>query len=78
MPKFKKSFLVIFGRKVLPDRSLLIGQKLMENVKIQMRQFESFLNNVCQQRIEDSGEFLIKSPFPDYCTKPGLRTTKKL
>ena len=46
MPKFKNSFLVIFGRKVLPDRSLLIGQKLVENVKIQMRHFEYVSNSV--------------------------------
>ena len=34
------------GQTVLPDRSLLIGQKLVENAKIQMRHFESFSNNV--------------------------------
>ena len=28
------------GKTVLPDRSVLIGQKLVENAKIQMRQFE--------------------------------------
>ena len=28
------------GQTVLPDRSVLIGQKLMENAKIQMRHFE--------------------------------------
>ena len=31
---------------VLPDRSVLIGQKLVENVKIQMRHFRWFSNNV--------------------------------
>ena len=34
---------------MLPDRSVLIGQKLVENAKIakiQMRHFESFSNNV--------------------------------
>ena len=35
-----------FGQTVLPDRSILIGQKLVENVKIQMRHFEQFSNNV--------------------------------
>ena len=29
-----------FGQTVLPDRSILIGQKLVENAKIQMGQFE--------------------------------------
>ena len=28
------------GQTVLPDRSLLIGQKLVENAKIKMRHFE--------------------------------------
>ena len=28
------------GQIVLPDKSILIGQKLMENAKIQMRHFE--------------------------------------
>ena len=28
------------GQTVLPDRSILIGQKLVENAKIQMRHFE--------------------------------------
>ena len=28
------------GQIVLPDRSFLIGQKLVENAKIQMRHFE--------------------------------------
>ena len=28
------------GQTVLPDRSVLIGQKLVENVKIQMWHFE--------------------------------------
>ena len=28
------------GQTVLPDRSVLIGQKLVENAKIQMRHFE--------------------------------------
>ena len=31
---------------MLPDRSILIGQKLVENAKIQMRHFEQFSNNV--------------------------------
>ena len=34
------------GQTVSPDRSVLIGQKLAENAKIQMRHFESFSNNV--------------------------------
>ena len=37
------------GQTVLPDRSVLIGQKLVENAKmpkIQMRHFEWFSNNV--------------------------------
>ena len=34
------------GQTVLPDRSVLIGQTLVENAKIQMRHFEYFLNNV--------------------------------
>ena len=29
----------------LPDRSILIGQKLVENAKIQMRHIEQFSNN---------------------------------
>ena len=29
-----------YGQTVLPDRSALIGQKLVENAKIQMRHFE--------------------------------------
>ena len=28
------------GQTVLPDSSILIGQKLVENAKIQMRHFE--------------------------------------
>ena len=28
------------GQTVLPDRSVLVGQKLVENAKIQMRHFE--------------------------------------
>ena len=32
------------GQTVLPDRSLLIGQTLVENVKIQMRHFKYFSN----------------------------------
>ena len=28
------------GQTVLPDKSVLIGQKLVENAKIQMRHFE--------------------------------------
>ena len=31
---------------MLPDRSILIGQKLVENAKIKMRHFEEFSNNV--------------------------------
>ena len=34
------------GQTVLPDKSVLIGQKLVENAKIKMRHFESFSNNV--------------------------------
>ena len=36
------------GQTVLPDRSVLIGQKLVENVKIQMGHFEWFSNNDTQ------------------------------
>ena len=39
-----------FGQTVLPDLSILIGQKLMENAKKSkkyfMRHFEEFSNNV--------------------------------
>ena len=31
---------------MLPDRLILIGQKLVENAKIQMRHFQQFSNNV--------------------------------
>ena len=31
---------------MFPDRSVVIGQKLVENTTIQMRQFESFSNTV--------------------------------
>ena len=31
---------------MLPDRSVLIGQELVKNAKIQMRHFEEFLNTV--------------------------------
>ena len=34
------------GQAVLPERSLLIWQKLVQNAKIQMRHFELFLNIV--------------------------------
>ena len=34
------------GQTVLPDKSVLIGQKLAESAKLQMRHFESFSNNV--------------------------------
>ena len=34
------------GQTVLPDRSILLGQKLVENAKIEMRHFEQLLNNV--------------------------------
>ena len=37
------------GQTVLPDRSVLIEQKLVENAKLQMRHFESFLNNVSKR-----------------------------
>ena len=37
----KWSILASFcGQAVLPDRSVLIGQKLVENAKIKMRRFE--------------------------------------
>ena len=51
MPK-KGSILTSFwkpeacGQTVLPDRSDLIGQKLVENAKIQMRHFGWFSNTV--------------------------------
>mgnify|MGYP006903775049 CR=1 FL=1 len=32
--------LKLAGQLVLPDRSVLIGQKLVENAKIEMRHFE--------------------------------------
>ena len=34
------------GQTVLPDRSLLIGQKMVVNAKIQMRHFGWFSNTV--------------------------------
>ena len=34
------------GQTVLPDRSVLIGQKLVQNAKIQMRHFGQFSNDV--------------------------------
>ena len=34
------------GQKVLPDRSVLIGQKLLENAMIKKWHFEEFSNNV--------------------------------
>ena len=34
------------GQIVLPDRSILIVKKLVENVKIQLRHFQYFSNNV--------------------------------
>ena len=34
------------GQTVLPDRPVLIGQKLIESAKIQIGHFESFSNNV--------------------------------
>ena len=40
-----------FGQKVLPDRLILIGQKLIENTNIQMRHFEGFLNHVSNRKI---------------------------
>ena len=39
---------------MLPDRSDLIGQKLMENAKIQMRNFEEFSNTVWIHQVEES------------------------
>ena len=56
------------GQIVLPDRSLLIGQKLLENAKnwkIQMRHFECFSNIVhcvflCQDRVLGLMMFVAK------------------
>ena len=39
-------FLKTCGQTVLPDRAVLIGQKLVENAKVHMRHFEYFSNNV--------------------------------
>ena len=44
MVKFLK--IEVCGQTVLPDRSLKIGQKLVEMSKIQMRHFRWFSNNV--------------------------------
>ena len=48
MPKNAQfgEFLKTCGQTELPDRSVLIGQKLVENVKIQMRHFGWFSNTV--------------------------------
>ena len=35
------------GQPELPDRSVLIGRKLVENAKIQVRHFRWFWNTVC-------------------------------
>ena len=35
---------------MLPDRSVLIKQKLVENAKAQMRHFEYFLNNLQKRK----------------------------
>ena len=40
------------GQTVLPDRSLLMRQKLMENAKIQMRHFGWFSNTVQQTEFD--------------------------
>ena len=51
MPKKKWSFCRVFrkpeacSQTLLPDRSGLIGQKLVENAKIQMRHFGLLLGN---------------------------------
>ena len=42
------------GQTVLPDRSVFIGQKLVENARIQIRHFEYFSNNVnCKKSVQD-------------------------
>ena len=41
----------VYGQTELPDKSLLIEQKLMENAKIQMRHFVYFSNTVIYHQI---------------------------
>ena len=51
------------GQTELTDRSVLIGQKLVENAKIQMRHFEVFLNNVRRARVK---EYDIRYVIPNW------------
>ena len=49
--KYRKSLILQYyerqqSQTVLPDKSILLGQKSIEIVKIQMRHFDRFLNNV--------------------------------
>ena len=48
------------GQTELPDRSVLIGQKLEENAKmpkVEMRHFEGFSNNVRQHLVEKKAQY---------------------
>ena len=56
------------GQTVLPDRSVLIGQKLVENAKIQMRHFEWFSNNVKMVEFYlnfNVSEKIFQADYPD-------------
>ena len=46
IPKMVNFEIEACSQTVLPDRSILIRQKLVKNVKVQMRQFEWFSNTV--------------------------------
>ena len=50
------------GQRVLLDRSILVGQKLVKNAKIQMRHFEEFSNNVIYIRFKSLQNIWIFPP----------------
>ena len=61
------------GQTVLPDKSILIGQKLVKNAKIQMRLFENLKFKV-KQRYQTGGKFQkfkwdILNDFQTLCIK---------
>ena len=66
---------------MLPDRSVLIGQKLVENAKIQMGHFESFSKNVPSRKLAFLKIFFLSQETPvqhflDFICSQGERQSK--
>ena len=66
------------GQTVLPDRSILIGQKMVENVKIQKLLCDILSNfqTMCRRREEQAGEWLLSQSC--YCTFSSLQCSCSL